>query len=322
MKAARVPFPRILVAIEFPHDRQQPALKRAVELARRTGAKLTLFHGAYDPYATSTGADRPTMEARIRQCLADRRAALEKLAAPWRKKGLLISVKATWSYPAADGIVHEASRSRSSLVIAGSRRHRVGARLFLAPTDWELLRLCPVPLLLVRQTRPYGKARVLAAIDPLHAHAKPARLEARILATARALAGAYAGSLDVVHAWQPLSLLMPGIYGAPMVTGIDPAAEAQHLKFVKRSLDRSVAGLDLPPRRLHLESGAPESALPALARRLRADVVVMGAVSRHGLDRLFIGSTAERTIDHLPCDVLVVKPRPIVPRAAGNSPRR
>jgi hypothetical protein len=33
----------------------------------------------------------------------------------------------------------------------------------------------------------------------------------------------------------------------------------------------------------------------------------MGAVSRSGLKRLFIGNTAERTIDRLSCDVLIVK---------------
>jgi universal stress protein E len=35
----------------------------------------------------------------------------------------------------------------------------------------------------------------------------------------------------------------------------------------------------------------------------------MGAVSRSGLQRLFIGHTAERLIDQLNCDVLIVKPR-------------
>jgi universal stress protein E len=34
----------------------------------------------------------------------------------------------------------------------------------------------------------------------------------------------------------------------------------------------------------------------------------MGAVSRSGLKRVFIGNTAERVLDELPCDVLVVKP--------------
>ncbi|MBT5219554.1 MAG: universal stress protein, partial [Woeseia sp.] len=34
----------------------------------------------------------------------------------------------------------------------------------------------------------------------------------------------------------------------------------------------------------------------------------MGAVSRNTMKRLFIGATAERTLEHLPCDLLVVKP--------------
>jgi len=36
--------------------------------------------------------------------------------------------------------------------------------------------------------------------------------------------------------------------------------------------------------------------------------VVMGALSRSGLKRLFIGNTAEAVLDALPCDVLIVKP--------------
>ena len=35
----------------------------------------------------------------------------------------------------------------------------------------------------------------------------------------------------------------------------------------------------------------------------------MGAVSRSAVQRLFIGHTAERLVDRLACDVLVVKPR-------------
>jgi universal stress protein E len=45
-----------------------------------------------------------------------------------------------------------------------------------------------------------------------------------------------------------------------------------------------------------------------VVERLRADLLVMGAVSRSRLQELFVGSTAERVLDHLGCDVLVVKP--------------
>jgi universal stress protein E len=40
----------------------------------------------------------------------------------------------------------------------------------------------------------------------------------------------------------------------------------------------------------------------------------MGAVSRSGLKRVFIGNTAERVLDELACDVLVVKPAHFVNR--------
>ena len=51
--------------------------------------------------------------------------------------------------------------------------------------------------------------------------------------------------------------------------------------------------------------------------QLRRDVLVMGAVSRSGLARLMIGNTAERAIDALPCDVLVVKPAHFKSRLGG-----
>ena len=54
-----------------------------------------------------------------------------------------------------------------------------------------------------------------------------------------------------------------------------------------------------------------------VARDVRSAIVVMGGVSRSGLKRLFIGNTAERILDQLACDVLVVKP----PRFASDVSR-
>ena len=48
--------------------------------------------------------------------------------------------------------------------------------------DWELLRRSPVPVLLVKRAQPWRKPGVLAAIDPLHSFAKPARLDGEIMA--------------------------------------------------------------------------------------------------------------------------------------------
>jgi universal stress protein E len=60
---------------------------------------------------------------------------------------------------------------------------------------------------------------------------------------------------------------------------------------------------------MHLKMGDPAFQLPILARSLRARAVVMGAVSRSPVKRALIGSTAERVLDAMPCDILIVKPK-------------
>jgi universal stress protein E len=60
--------------------------------------------------------------------------------------------------------------------------------------------------------------------------------------------------------------------------------------------------------RVHLEQGAATEVLPRMAEQLGAALMVMGAVSRSRLQEVFLGSTAERVLDRIGCDVLVVKP--------------
>ena len=45
-----------------------------------------------------------------------------------------------------------------------------------------------------------------------------------------------------------------------------------------------------------------------LVEEIDAQIVVIGAVSRTGLQWLLIGSTAERMVDRRSCDLLIVKP--------------
>ncbi len=44
------------------------------------------------------------------------------------------------------------------------------------------------------------------------------------------------------------------------------------------------------------------------ARAQGTDLVVMGALARSALKRRVVGSTAEKVLDHLPCDILIVRP--------------
>jgi universal stress protein E len=68
------------------------------------------------------------------------------------------------------------------------------------------------------------------------------------------------------------------------------------------------APLGIAADRIHIHQGGTRELLMTLTDQLRADVVVMGAVSRSGLKGLFLGNTAEDVLDRLHCDLLIVKP--------------
>ena len=55
------------------------------------------------------------------------------------------------------------------------------------------------------------------------------------------------------------------------------------------------------------QPGFPAEVLPQYLDQVQASLLVMGAISRSRLQEIFIGSTAERVLDRLPCDVLVLR---------------
>jgi universal stress protein E len=171
-----------------------------------------------------------------------------------------------------------------------------------------LLRASDVPVLLLKTFEPYRRPVVMAAVDPSHTHAKPLDLDSRILAEARYVTAAMRGSLHVIHVNAPP---LHGLaYGEP-IAGAEATARAygELEKRGREDFAKLLIGSSIAEQRCHLVGGTPADALPRFARKLDAGLVVMGAVSRSGLARVFIGNTAERVLGELPCDVLVVKPK-------------
>lgn len=69
--------------------------------------------------------------------------------------------------------------------------------------------------------------------------------------------------------------------------------------------------MDVGEGRVHMIAGKPSKTLVPFANEINASLVVMGAVSKGILETLFIGNTAERVLDKLSCDILVVKSQPV-----------
>jgi universal stress protein E len=54
--------------------------------------------------------------------------------------------------------------------------------------------------------------------------------------------------------------------------------------------------------------GETDLTISNYAKHNEIDIITMGAVARSVIDRLLVGSTIEHVVDHVDCDVLLVKP--------------
>jgi universal stress protein E len=299
---------RILVAIKDPGARPSSFLIKAAQIARACGAEMDLFHDISTPVFVDPVAMQTGVRALVRDGRRASLAALERLASMLRTRGLIVHTSAEWDYPTHESIIRHARNSRADLIVTQCRaRHRFAA--LLGYTDWSLLRDSPVPVLLIKSRRAYRRTKILAAIDPLHRYSKPAGLDSSILLEAQALGRAMRTTPNVVYAYLPL----------PIGPSDDktPAALAQRIEASARTEARAAFRLALrsfpaSSFRHHLIEAHPVTAITTMARRLDAGIVVLGAVSRRGLKRLFIGNTAEQVLDELRCDLLVIKPRGFV----------
>ena len=285
----------ILVVVE-PDAESQPALDKAAEIARHTGAALELMIADYNPFLEDGYYFDPLQAQKMRYEHGEQRMQeLEAMAEPLRSQGLKVTAATAWGNPPHGEIIRRVREREPDLVVASTRHHNKVARLFLANEDWELVRYCPVPLLLVKGRDWPQKPVFVASVDPDHAHDKPAALDHKIIAAAKSLGAIEGASVHLFHsAWLPP---LSGVY--PLVADRDTEED---------KLGKLAARNDVAEANCHLSNDEISESLPALVEQLNASVVAMGAVSRSRLDRVLIGNTAERLLDHLECDVLVVKP--------------
>lgn len=297
---------RILAVID-PAAATQPAVARAAQLAQAMGWELELLACLHErlPARIPKSVDGKTVR---RQLLAHQLGYLKDLAARYPR--LQIVTKAVWDWPLHEAIIRETLRIEPRLVVKDSHFHSAISRALVTNTDWHLARDCPAPLWLARGRAWPAHPSVLAMVDPTHEHDKPAELDHRIVAEAGGLVAGLSGELHLVHCFDaaPLATTAGTLGIAGIASGDLQAAAAELLAEHRTRLDALATQHGVPPERVHLRHGAPANAIPEAVSDLGGDLAVMGVLSRSGLQKVFLGNTAETVLDRLPCDVLVVKP--------------
>lgn len=325
--AGAKPFTSI-VAISTGHDTDTKTLALAADLARANYAGLTVL-GVSDQ-----GADierlahyRELPASEVRDAfIAETRKRLEALVGDIAGD-LPTSIDVRIGKPFLE-IIHRVLEAGHDLVIKAAEEFDGIRRYLFASTDQHLLRKCPCPVWLVMPDQRRPARTVLAAVDiDEFSASEPETLTAlndRIVETAAKIALFEGARLHVIHVWEAPAEGLVRRWSTSddsvltYVRDVEKRHRAALDAVIARARDTvgdgAAARFDLTR---HLARGVPRIIIPAQARALGADILVMGTIARTGIPGFIIGNTAEDVLNGVDCSVVTVKPPGYVSPVVG-----
>lgn len=291
---------------------QEQAFSRAMRLARENYSELTVMDVVDDlatllPYPLSMEG----VEFDQQNLIEERRSSLARLISEEAEK---IPGVPTHIYVREGRLFIEVIKAvldnNHDLVMKAANADMGPLGRVLGSTDLKLLRKCPCPIWVVKQSDHKHFARILAAVDPDPNNSFAESLNTLILDLATSLAEMENSELDVVHAWE--------IHGeVALRSGRLPKGTLDQMldemrKAHQKEMDELLAPYNSTRKNVHLVKGDAGDAITELAMKNNVDLIVMGTVGRSGIPGLIIGNTAERVISAIDCSVLAVKPEGFV----------
>ncbi len=269
------------------------ALERAAWIAKRVGAKLTLFHserpdeywdersGGFVEGGGDSAKRRPVLES-----------ALARLSEQGLRARLVVRPDSAWL-----AIVREVLRNGIDAVVAAKRTDVQHDQRALGTVARKLLHECPCAVWLEDPGQDTDPSVVLAATDL-------SAVGDRVVELAASVAHALGAELHVVHAYS--------ITLEAQLEGGERRLEYEHhaREAARAHIERALAHTPMADAAtLHIGRGSPTQAILEGVARLGAGLVVMGTVSRGGVPGFLVGNSAERLFDRIDCALLTVKPK-------------
>lgn len=261
-------------------------------MARAGGQRLHLVHAVRPPAvgAAPTPGDRPR---------------LEEEAGRLRQLGIEVTEDVLWGEP-DEALVREAARVEAGLIVLGAVGHRAMDRWLLGSCAERAAREAPMPVLVIRDEKPFEEWLVRGRPLRILAGCEPGASSDAAVAWAGSL-GAL-GPLDLVVA----RLVLPGPEnrragesGPGMGLSLYPDTEAALVEELRVRTTKLLAGA---PVRLQVSPaiGRLDQHLVSVAEESAADLVVVGSHHREGFRRWWQGSVSSGVLHGAPMSVAVV----------------
>ncbi|WP_373652694.1 universal stress protein [Schlesneria sp. DSM 10557] len=312
--SAHVAYRHILVATDFSPP-AEAALKQAVWLSQKTGAKITLAHclpnirkllesASYEGKKDFLYGEGSTFHHEVER---DSLAKMQKLIAQTNIGSDQIRPITLLGAPHLQ-IATAVQSEGCDLVLAGTRGMSTWQHFLIGSTAKRLVRNCPASVWIVKGETQSQPQRILAATDFSDVSRKAVQESISIANQANA-------ELHLVHVIDSLDATEEVLSKIPNGSSLRSEVNVE----AKKRFDEFVSSLNLGTRTVqqHLSYGTPWQEIGRLTKHINADLVVLGTIGRSGIRELLLGNTAEKVLDTCDCSILTVKPAdfvsPIIP---------
>lgn len=289
---------RILVSVDF-SPASESALRRALDLAGRTGADLCLLHVVPGLSANDASVESLADEERefYRRVWERAERDLDAFLHRSPPSGVQLHHKLVAGVPTRT-ILAQAEEEDADLIVMGTHGRRGMRRLVLGSVAETVLRQSERPVLVVPE--------VAAGLAPLfHVLAPTDFSDAAGLAlpVAAEIADLYGARLDLLHVLEPVPLLgaLAGVHTAEaLFPELYPHAEERLGELVREGTGA------LGRATYHVVEGRAAGAVVDYAATHGVDLIVMAKHGWHGVERVLMGSATERICRTAPCAVLAL----------------
>lgn len=272
-----MPEIKTVFAVIDPATDIQIALQRALGIARVTGARIHAYL-CISPTLSSHDADALERVERARY-----QPWLDQIVEQVRAEGLEIDGELDWSNDWRGSLGSAAAREKSDIVVKSTHRRSTARRLLMTSSDMALMGSAQCSVLLVSTDRPEQPKNVLMAVDTRREDEEYQKIMDTVIDFGMAASNAYEDSeLHAVYSYSSQD-------------------EFQHVTDIAKRLN-------IETDKVHATVGDPEEVISEVAKKIDADVVVVGLSTRSTLANRIFGNIVDKLLNHMDTDILVVAP--------------